>query len=137
VSEADEAWEAIVEAFGRYGKRVNTRLRGARRKHVERLLADDYEVEDLVAAVHGYVHSHDGLDREMGSEFNPRRWFTPESVFRLEKIELRIELGLEGPWQKPETRQERRDRERQEQYAAARAEVARDRGLRVVGDDEF
>ena len=50
---------------------------------------------------------------------------------------MRIELGLEGPWQKPETRQERRDRERQEQYAAARAEVARDRELRVVGDDDF
>jgi len=135
VTEADEAWEAIVAAFDRHGKRVGSRLRGVRRKHVERLLADGFGADELHLAVEGFVRFHEGLDRRDG--FDPRKWFTPETVLRVEKLEMRIELGLEGPWQKPETRQERRDRERQEQYAAARAEVARDRGLRVVGDDEF
>lgn len=128
---ADKAWPHVVEAFGFYRKRVTPRLRGARRALIERLLADDYEVEDLVAAVHGYVRFHNGLDREMGSEFDPRKYFTPESVFRLEKLEPRIELGIDGPWRKPETAAERRERERSEQYAAARRQVAREREERL------
>ena len=87
-----------------------------------------------MAAVHGYVHFHRGLRAEDG--FDPRRFFTPESVFRLEKLEPRIELGLDGPWKKPETSNERRDRERQERVAQERRVVAQERSLRAVGGDE-
>ena len=124
----------IREAFAAYGKRTLPSLRGARRKLLDRLLDDGYSAEDLVAAVHGYVHFHRGLRAEDG--FDPRRFFTPESVFRLEKLEPRIELGLDGPWKKPETSSERRDRERQERVAKERRVVAQERSLRAVGGDE-
>ena len=119
----DDAWPAVVEAFGHYGKRITPRLRGARRKLVERLLLE-YEPDELVAAVHGYCVFHQGLDREPGSEFDPRKYFTPESVFRWEKIESRVELGLDGPYRKPLSHEEqvkaRQDAARQ-RVAAARA----------------
>ncbi len=134
MSDADEAWAVIREAFAAYGKRTLPSLRGARRKLLDRLLDDGYSAEDLVAAVHGYVHFHRGLRAEDG--FDPRRFFTPESVFRLEKLEPRIELGLDGPWKKPETSSERRDRERQERVAKERRVVAQERSLRAVGGDE-
>ena len=134
MSDADDAWAVIREAFAAYGKRTLPSLRGARRKLLDRLLDDGYTAEDLVAAVHGYVHFHRGLRAEDG--FDPRRFFTPESVFRLEKQEPRIELGLDGPWKKPETSNERRDRERQERVAKERRVVAQERSLRAVGGDE-
>ena len=134
MSDADEAWAVIREAFAAYGKRTLPSLRGARRKLLDRLLDDGYSAEDLVAAVHGYVRFHRGLRVEDG--FDPRRFFTPESVFRLEKLEPRIELGLDGPWKKPETSNERRDRERQERVAQERRVVAQERSLRAVGGDE-
>ena len=134
MSDADEAWAVIREAFAAYGKRTLPSLRGARRKLLDRLLDDGYSAEDLVSAVHGYVHFHRGLRAEDG--FDPRRFFTPESVFRLEKLEPRIELGLDGPWKKPETSSERRDRERQERVAKERRVVAQERSLRAVGGDE-
>lgn len=120
----DAVWPAVVEAFGHYGKRITPRLRGARRKLVERLLTE-YEGEELVLAVHGYVRFHEGLDREPGSEFDPRKYFTPESVFRFEKIEGRVELGLDGPYRKPlshESQVKARQEAARERVAAARAE---------------
>ncbi len=130
----DDVWPQVVEAFAHYGKRVQPRLRGERLRLVKRLLADGYEAHDLVAATHGYVVYHEGLEPKMGSDFDPRRYFTPESVFRLEKLEPRIELGLEGPYRKPESAPERRERERREEYERAREEVARERGgLHSVG----
>ena len=134
MSDADDAWAVIREAFAAYGKRTLPSLRGARRKLLDRLLDDGYTAEDLVAAVHGYVHFHRGLRAEDG--FDPRRFFTPESVFRLEKLAPRIELGLDGPWKKPEPSTERRDRERQERVAQERRVVAQERSLRAVGGDE-
>ena len=125
MSAADEAWPLIVDAFAHYGKRLSPRLRGERRKLIERLL-DEYEPDELVAVVHGYVRFHEGLDVKPDG-FDPGRYFTPRNLFVLAKIDDRLELGLEGPWRKPETAQERRERERREQYEEARAQVARER----------
>ena len=136
MSEADEAWPAVVAAFARYGKRVHPRLRGARRKHVQRLLADGFEPAELVQAVDGYVRWHEGLARR--DDFDPRKWFTPETVLRVEKLEMRIELGLEGPWEKPLSRDEQvRAKQEAARQRVAEARAAQNR-LRVVGsDDEF
>lgn len=120
---ADEVWGQVAEAFSFYGKRVTPRLRGARRKLIERILTE-YDGEELVAAVHGYVRFHEGLDQEDGSNFNPRKYFTPESVFRLEKIESRVELGFNGPYQKPLSREDAvkaRQEAARQKVAAARA----------------
>ena len=135
MSEAEEAWEALVAAFGYYGKRVNPRLRGARRKHLQRLLRDGFEPDELAAAVHGYVRWHEGLDRR--DDFDPRKWFTPETVLRVDKLEMRIELGLDGPWEKPLSRDEQvRAKQEAARQRVAEARAAQER-LRVVGDDEF
>lgn len=135
MSEADEAWRAIVAAFGRHGKRVGSRLRGMRRKHVERLLADGFDPDELHLAVEGFVRFHEGLDRR--DDFDPRKWFTPETVLRVEKLEMRIELGLEGPWEEPLSRDEQvRAKQEAARQRVAEARAAQER-LRVVGDDDF
>jgi|DEB0MinimDraft_10_1074344.scaffolds.fasta_scaffold333175_1 hypothetical protein len=117
--QADEAWPAVVEAFAHYGKKVVPKLRSERRKLVEQLLVE-FEPEELVAAVHGYVRYHEGLDQK--DDFNPRKFFNPESVFRLGKMEQRVELGLEGPWSRPLTHEEQ---------VKARQEAARERVARA------
>ena len=40
MSDADDAWAVIREAFAAYGKRTLPSLRGARRKLLDRLLDD-------------------------------------------------------------------------------------------------
>ena len=117
----DESWPKVVEAFSHYGKRITFRLRGARRRLIERLSDEGYEADDLVAAVHGYVRFHNGLEPRDG--FEPAKYFTPESVFRFEKLEPRIELGIEGPWRKPISREDAikaRQKAAQERVRAAR-----------------
>lgn len=122
----------MAEAFAHYGKRVTPRLRGERLKLISRLLVD-YEPDELVAAVHGYVRFHEGLEPKADG-FPPRRYFTPESVFRFEKIESRVELGLDGPWVKPLSHEERvkaRQEAARKRVEEARAEKENNR-LRAV-----
>lgn len=127
--ELDEAWQRITEAFASYGKTIRP-LRGARRDHMSRLIADGYTADELVAAVHGYVHWHKGLDAR--PDFDPRQWFTPESVFRLEKLETRIEFGMAGPYRsRREVAQERVSRAEVERRAEI-AKVMEERRLRAV-----
>jgi hypothetical protein len=95
--EIDEAWRGITAAFAFYGKKIRP-LKGHRRDQMSKLIADGYTPEELVAAVHGYVHWHKGLDPKPGETFDPRQWFNPDSVFRFEKLEMRIELGEAGPY---------------------------------------
>lgn len=114
----DEVWPEIIKAFAFYGKKVRP-MKGERRKMIQRLLDDDYDTDELVAAVHGYVHQHDGLDAPEG-EWQPRKYFTPESVFRLDKLEMRIEQG-DTPWVRVNAK------ERHEQEVKARQEAARKR----------
>lgn len=132
--ELDEAWRLITAAFAHYGKKVRP-LKGARRDHLSRLIADGYTAEELAAAVHGYVWFHGGLDAR--DDFDPRKWFDPDSVFRFDKLERRIELGEQGPWvyRNPEQQRMAAVKARQE-AARARVEAARreqeGRGLRAV-----
>ena len=116
----ESVWPAIVEAFAFYGKRVGP-IRGERRRMVKRLLDEGYTGEDLVAAIHGYVAHHDGLEAK--DEFNPRKYFKPDSVFRIHKLDDRIDLGIDGPWRKPMSREETvkaRQQAARERVAAAR-----------------
>ena len=94
--EIDEAWRAVTMAFAHYGKEIRP-LRGTRRDHLSRLIADGYSAADLVSAVHGYVHWHGGLAKKPDG-FEPLKWFTPDTVFRLDKLETRIEFGSAGPF---------------------------------------
>ena len=122
--ELDEAWERITQAFAYYGKTIRP-LRGTRRDHMSRLIADGYTADELVAAVHGYVHWHKGL-HDKGDGFDPNKWFTPDSVFRLEKLENRIEFGMAGPYKsRREIASER----------VSRAEIERQREIAKVMDE--
>lgn len=118
--EIDEVWKRVTEAFAFYGKQIRP-LRGARRDHISRLIADGYTADELVAAVHGYVHFHGGLD-EHADGFKPRKWFDPDSVYRLEKLERRIELGEAGAFVHV-SREEAHAAEVKARQAAARARV--------------
>ena len=123
--EIAEVWRSVTAAFAFYGKQVRP-LKGKRLDLVKRLMAGGYTAEELVACVHGYVHFHSGLAKKPDG-WEPLRYFTPESVFRLEKLEPRCELGMAGPWRKPETASERRDREREAEYRAEREKVLEER----------
>lgn len=129
--ELDEAWRRITEAFALYGKTIRP-LRGDRRDHMSRLIADGYTPDELVAAVHGYVHFHKGLDQKPGSDFDPWKFFTPDAVFRLHKIEARIEFGMAGPYRfRREVTRERVSRAEMERQAEI-AKVMEERKLRAV-----
>lgn len=128
--ELDDAWRQITEAFALYGKVVRP-LKGTRRDHMSRLIADGYTAEELVAAVHGYVHWHKGIDPKPDG-FEPAKWFTPDSVFRLDKLEARIEFGMAGPYKsKRDIAQERRQAAEDERRREI-AKVMEERRLRAV-----
>ena len=119
----------VTEAFAFYGKEIRP-LKGTRRDHISRLIADGYTADELVAAVHGYVHWHDGLKAD--PDFDPRKWFTPDSVFRLEKLENRIEFGMAGPYVSKRDRVAERARTAQEEREREIAKVMEERRLRAV-----
>lgn len=132
--EMDAMWEEVTKAFAYYGKRIRP-LKGSRRDHMSRLIADGYTADELAAAVHGYVRFHEGLEprkRQDGSEFDPRKWFDPETIFGPEKLEKRIELGEAGPYQSRQNvaaqRATRAEIERQQEIA----KVMEERRLRAV-----
>lgn len=129
--ELDETWKRITDAFAFYGKAVRP-LKGTRRDHMSRLIADGYTADELVAAVHGYVHWHGGLQPKAGDTFDPRKWFTPDSVYRLEKLENRIEFGMAGPYQSKRDIAAQRARTAQEEREREIAKVMEERRLRAV-----
>jgi hypothetical protein len=132
--ELDEAWTRITAAFAFYGKTIRP-LRGTRRDHMSRLIADGYTADELVAAVHGYVHWHKGLEPRMGRDgkpFEPLQWFTPDSVYRLEKLENRIEFGMAGPYQSRRNVAQERAQAAQDAREREVAKVMEERRLRAV-----
>lgn len=130
--ELDDAWRLITAAFAHYGKTIRP-LRGARRDHLSRLIADGYTPEELASAVHGYVHWHKGLDPKPDG-FEPWRWFTPDSVFRLEKLEARIEFGMAGPYRSKRDLAKERAQAAEDERRREIAKVMEERRLRVVGE---
>jgi hypothetical protein len=133
----DDLWPEIREAFAFYGRKLGATCGPSRRKLIEQRLSEGYEPSDLVCAVHGYVHFHEGLEPEEGSTFNPRKWFDPDSVFKATRFDTRVEMGYEGVWEKvdPKERREAAVKARQEaaneKVAAARRERDQSR-LRAV-----
>ena len=121
----------ITAAFAFYGKTVRP-LKGARRDIMSKLIADGYTAQELVAAVHGYVHWHKGLDVKPGETFDPYRYFTPDAVFRLEKIEARIEFGMAGPYRSKRDTAKERAQAAEDDRQREIAKVMEERRLRVV-----
>ena len=124
-NEIDELWPKIRDAFAFYGRNLSSVCGPSRRKIIEKRLSEGYEPDDIVKAVHGYVHFHEGM--EPCGEFNPRKWFDPETVFKSTRFDTRVEMGDE-PWVKvdPKLKHEQAVRARQE-AAQRRLDEARAR----------
>lgn len=87
---AAAAWPVIRQAFGAYGQHQPETLSRARRVLIEARLKEYRErgVDALAAAVHGYVAAH-GLEPR-GGDWDPRKNFEPETIFRPSKTEKYI-----------------------------------------------
>ena len=98
----DDVWPEILKAFAFYGRQnIRSKLGPDRRKLLQKRIDDGFTPTELVAAVHGYTHSHGGLDRVFGNGLTSGHYLRPETVFKAEGFEDRVERGLEGPWRPP------------------------------------
>ncbi len=133
----DAIWPEIREAFAFYGKTVRANPSRDRRTLIQKRLDDGFTPEELVMAVHGYIHAHQGLDRVFGNGLTSGHYLRPETVFKAEGFEDRVERGEQGRWvfMDPKARHEEQVRARQkaaqERLDAARREQHSTR-LRVV-----
>lgn len=128
--ELEEAWRLIQQAFAHYGKTIGP-LRGNRRDHMSKLISEGYKPAELAAAVHGYVRWHEGIEKKADG-FDPNKWFDPDSIFRFEKIERRIELGLAGPYTSRKDIAKERAQAAQDERSREIAKVMEERRLRAV-----
>ena len=101
----DTIWPTIRAAFAHYGVTTRAKLGTTRRKMLQRHLDDGIELEELPMAVHGYVREHKGLDTQFSNGLTSGDYMRFETVFKLDKMELRVELGAKGPWAKPKSRE--------------------------------
>ncbi len=98
MADIDSVWPKIRAAFAFYGRKISPVCGPSRRKLIEKRLAEGYSPQAIVRAVDGYCHFHEGLDQKPGEDFNPRKWFDPDSVFKAERFDTRVELGEQGRW---------------------------------------
>jgi len=129
----DAIWPEIREAFAFYGKTVRANPSRDRRTLIQKRLDDGFTPEELVMAVHGYIHAHQGLDRVFGNGLTSGHYLRPETVFKAEGFEDRVERGTH-PWIAPKhsSRAAGRDQAKADERAAYKALVIEERRLRVV-----
>lgn len=102
VDPIDAIWPEIVKTFASYGKTVIARFpRGSRRKQMQARLAEGYEPQDFIHAIHGYLHDHHGFDKQFPDGTKSGDYFRPDTIFKESRFELRVELGLQGRWHAP------------------------------------
>ena len=91
------AWAAMEEAFARHGKRD---LRGTepRLKAIRGRLSEGFEPEDFRRAVDGYQSMHAG--RNGSGDFDPARYFTPETILQPSKFSKYVEQARASPGRK-------------------------------------
>ncbi len=92
---AREAWPAIRAAFASHGKNLSESIGGDRIGLISKRMAEGATEADLVAAVHGYVRGHGGLEER--DDFNPRLYFQPATVFTAEGFSDRVDNGRGPP----------------------------------------
>ncbi len=129
----DTLWPKIVEAFAFYGKKVRENPGPARRRLLQQRLDDGFSPAELVMAVHGYLWSHDGFDRMFENGLTSGHYFRPETVFKADGFEDRVERG-DRPWtpRKHSSRAAERDQNELDERAADKARVLKERGLKLV-----
>lgn len=128
MSEIDDIWPQIIEAFGHYGKKLRASPGPERRKLLQKRIDDGYSADELIAAVHGYLWLHGGFDRDFGDGTTSGDYFRPETVFKATGMDDRVERGWR-PWEAPRAKNVPVSDWRQE---ALRKQAEDDRRLRVV-----
>ena len=94
-----EVWPRVVEAFAIYGKKVRAKPGPERLRLIRMRLAEGYEPDELIAAIHGYLHAHGGPDRSFNDGSKSGDYFRPETIFKAQSMDDRVELGLnKGIW---------------------------------------
>ena len=132
----DDIWPEIVKAFAFYGREVRPNPGQFRRELLQKRLDDGFSPSELVKAIHGYVHSHQGLDRIFENGLTSGHYLRPETVFKADGFEDRVERGV-NPWVYVDPRVVREQQAKARQVAAqkrldeARAKQAKPR-LRAV-----
>jgi hypothetical protein len=117
-NEVEEIWPDIREAFAHYGRKLSPVCGPSRRKLLIKRFEEGYDRDAILAAIHGYVRFHGGLDPDAGETFNPRKWFDPEAVFKETRFDTRVELGYEGRWVAFDPKQYHDDQVKAKQAAA-------------------
>lgn len=87
------AWPAIRAAFAEHGTQLGESIGLDRSLLIAKRLDEGASPDDLVRAVHGYVRLH-GLERR--GDFDPARYFRPQTVFKAEGFSDRVDAGT-GP----------------------------------------
>ena len=85
------AWPAIRAAFESHGKHLSESIGPDRAAIITKRLDEGATESDLVAAVHGYVKGHGGLQSREG--FDPGQFFRPSTVFKAEGFSDRVDAG--------------------------------------------
>ena len=130
----DAVWIEIRKAFAIYGRTTRTKLGATRRKILQRHLDDGIELDELPLAVHGYLHQCGGPDTKFRDGQRADFFLRFETVYKIQNMELRVELGSKGPWVKPLSREQQakaRQVAAQKRLDEARAKQAEPR-LRAV-----
>ncbi len=128
----DSIWPKIRAAFAQYGVTTRVKLGATRRNMLQRHLDDGIELEELPMAVHGYIREHKGLNTQFSNGLTSGDYLRFETVFKLDKMELRVELGAKGPWTAPRHSSRAAEREHK-----ARAEREANRAaVEAISDEE-
>lgn len=83
----------VRAAFAEHGTTLGESIGADRADLIAKRLDAGATPDDLVAAVHGYVRQN-GL--EPRGDFDPRRFFRPQTVFKAEGFSDRVDAGR-GP----------------------------------------
>jgi len=89
------AWPAIRSAFAEHDGKLSEEPGPDRIGLISKRLSEGRSETELVAAVHGYVVFHRGLE-PCEDGFDPRQYFTVGRIFRAEGFSDLVDLGM-GP----------------------------------------
>ncbi len=88
------AWPAIRSAFAEHGCELSEKPGADRIALISKRLDEGRSEAELVAAVHGYVFLHGGLEPDQRG-YNPRQYFRVQTIFKAEGFSDRVDLGMD------------------------------------------
>jgi uncharacterized phage protein (TIGR02220 family) len=90
----------MTEAFARHGRDAPLRLTPSRKRSICGRLSEGFDAEDFGLAVDGYQATH-ASKRNGSSDFDPAKYFTPETILRPSHFAKYVEQARASPARKP------------------------------------